>query len=258
MNVAPHNNNVDDDDDDRIKPLPDNDRVKPAPGDDGPFYAENGCWPYVHSIVPMAVIALAIIPSENQTIVLLGALLAMYAWESFETLSSFLGNSYLAETTYDSLIGDVAVGGLSITNFWLIDQITHWSAHINDVTPYWLRLVAFLIIASPSLVMGRFKQERGYRFRYAAWAYGAFYILVGGVLFYVSAAVSDDPTLAHNIVLRTTAWILIVAALTVVASVIEPASSTFLQVLSFEAILFLVLILILVITREHHEHDEPR
>lgn len=214
---------------------------------DQPFYMECGCWPYVHSIVPMALIGLEIYPTENQTIILLAAYVSIYGWESLEKLSSFLGNSYLAESAYDSLLGDVAVGGLAITNLWLVDQITGWSHHIGLVVPYWLRLVIFFVIAAPSLVMGRFKNEEGFRLRYAAIGYGVYYVLVAGALFYTGAALAADahPVEAHHVVLRTTVWIGIVAALTAIAAVIERRSSTILQVLAFEATLFLVLILIL-------------
>jgi len=139
----------------------------------------------------------------------------------------------------------------------LIDEITHWNRGINHVTPYWLRLVAFVVVAAPSLVMGRFKEERGYSLRYAAIAYGAFYVLVVALVFYISAAVASDEFAveAHNIVLRTTVWIGIVVALTGVAAVIESRSSTFLQVLTFEIALLLVLILILVINESSERRD---
>jgi len=44
-----------------------------AAPDDGPFYMENGCWPYVHSIVPMAMIGFQIFPTEVHVIILLAA-----------------------------------------------------------------------------------------------------------------------------------------------------------------------------------------
>ncbi len=225
--------------------------VAPTAAPEEPFYMECGCWPYVHSIVPMSLIALEIFPTENETIIILAAFVSIYGWESIEKLSSFAGMSYLAETAYDSLLGDVAVGGFSITNLWLLDQITHWDRGIDRVTPYWLRLIAFVVIAAPSLIMGRFKadSERHYRARWAVIFYGLYYIAIGGALFYISAAVATNEELAEHIVWRTSFWLGIVVALTASAAVIDLKSSTFLQVLVVEAILFLVLLLVLAIVR---------
>jgi len=220
--------------------------------DESPFYFECGCWPYVHSIVPASLIALEIYPTDDETVIILAAFVSIYGWESVEKLVSFLGiSAYLAESAFDSLLGDVAVGGFSILNIWLVDQITHWDRGINRVTPYWLRLVAFVLIAAPSLVMGRFKAdtECNYRWRYAVIFYGIYYIVLGGALFYGSAAASDDPVRAHHIVWRTSVWLGIVALLTASAAVIERGSSTFLQVLVIEAVIFLILLLILAITK---------
>jgi len=227
----------------------DSDAEEAAENAKEPFYRENGNWPYVHSLVPLSLIALQVIPSVHTTIILLGALLALYAWESFEALLGFFGNTYLAETVYDSLLGDVVVGGLAVTNFWLIDLITGWRRDINLVTPYWLRLVAFVVIAAPSLAMGKFRKEKHCRFRYAVLVYGAFYVLIVALLFYISASVAraEHAELAQHIVWRTSLIIAIVVANTAIASIIEPISSTFLQIVTFEFAVFMVLMLILAI-----------
>jgi hypothetical protein len=199
---------------------------------DNLFYNENGGWPFVHSIVPTAVVALVLVPSEVALVMLLSYLLLMFLWEVYEKVNSFLGRDKFAENAYDSLIGDPLMGATYITAFWVFDQTTHWERSVHRIVPWWLRLVAFIVIAAPSTRMGKYNatSER-HSLRPSVIVYGTYYILIATLLYFIGAAVADDDEREHaeNVVKRTTVWIALVVVITSVASVVEKRSSTWLQ-----------------------------
>jgi hypothetical protein len=200
------------------------------------FYNENGGWPFVHSIVPTALIALVLFPSEFALFTLAVALLFIFLWEVFEKVTQFFGSQKFAENSYDSLIGDPLMGATYITAFWVFDQITHWERSVERIVPWWLRLIAFVVIALPYTWMSKFNSStENHAFRYSVWVYGAYYILIAALLYYIAAAVADDDRHedAENVVKRTSVWIALVFLITIVASIVEKKCSTWLQCFAF-------------------------
>jgi hypothetical protein len=161
----------------------------------------------VHYILPAALYA----ASRN----LFLSLWLVWAWESVEHVLA-LGFPSLAETWYDSLLGDPLQGSLSIASMYLADAVWLWGESVVARVPLALRLLHFGIVAVTSFGANSFA---GASLRVGVLAYGALY--VGSALLIYGA--NDD----------VAAWLVTVGAVTLVATpTIEPLRSNALSVFS--------------------------
>lgn len=76
------------------------------------FCYEESPWPFVHSVVPLAVYVL----TRN----FLLTLVLMYAWETLETVLGMFSD-FFNETKSDALIGDIVIGLASVLVFMLFE-----------------------------------------------------------------------------------------------------------------------------------------
>lgn len=104
-------------------------------GDYRPFWQEQAVWPYVHSLIPMAVY----IATRDLRL----SILVLYISETLELLGA--GTlQVLAECIWDALLGDILIGTMAIFNLWLLDQRDDAGLYFKMIFSPWWRLAAFL------------------------------------------------------------------------------------------------------------------
>lgn len=135
------------------------------------FFLEETAWPYAHSLVPAALY----IAARNPLI----ALLLIYFNETAEVLLAPFAPA-LRETSDDSLVGDIILGGMAIFIYWLIDLATGAHIAFRARVPLVLRITAAVLVILASFVVVRLKTDT---INGGVLVFYAFYALIPLVLY---------------------------------------------------------------------------
>jgi hypothetical protein len=121
-----------------------------------PFYKENKIWPFVHSVMPLALFF------TSRNIVL--SLLLIYVFETMEKTVSFF-TPYFKENAADSLIGDPVNGALAIFAGWLVTQGTNSNERFLHEVGFWRRWGCFLVIGAVGSIIAIITCPEGFESR---------------------------------------------------------------------------------------------
>jgi hypothetical protein len=180
-----------------------------------PFWRERADWPLIHYLVALALVGTQVVPHIWGTAAFLAiSYLLLYIHESNETLLALRFN-YFTESRANGLLGDILIGAVAVTAFFLFDDLTRWDKLFRHFFSYWVRLVVFLVLAISSFFFERLNRAKRFEevnkiLRLGTCLYVAFYAILIALVFLVGAFYSGHHGKEHRdfVFIRTILWLI--------------------------------------------------